>query len=787
MIRLATCLSAIAAAALPLSAPLMAQESLADLESFRSGCQALADGRFETASRHFEATWKLLLEGGAGDLERDFVASRLLESFVLDENTSAAVSWMGENPTVSSAPRTLRWSAIALQSEGRYSEAETAYASYISSRPVVPPHLLLQRAVCMALSGRPAEAFEIASRDITPESAKDHLELARIANLAKHPKAALTYLNAAENTGELPPNLHFPAASLRINSLAQLNRNAEAIDVACNLIDSSADAAQAHQAFLLLEEIDAGPVIRSLKPRFRKWEESPDHPAAEAAAFFSVILSAPPGDLPEVLESIANEDTTGPFADEARLRLLELAPTSQPDWATSLSPDANVPGGPDRHSYIESITAYRRDEFNLAARQFLNQASGQTGENRFRNDYNAAVAFLQDGDFEAFSSAYDELSQANPRSKLLADLSYLGGLFLASRGDPNAFEHLQTFIREHSDHPSNVEARLAFSEIHLNQVPARPQAAREVFEGLRIQPLTLEQSERLDYTAIWVEVTDNNILPLINLTKAFIRDWPGSTYLPEIATLLGHRYLREKKHEDAREIFLSIARHSPNSPYAESARFFAAKSAPQSEEAISEWRDIAQSESDLAKHAQHELSMLLLSLDRFDDARAELQNILESSPEDSSHHYAAMADLGFISYVEGLTKDYDETLLTEAAAQYARLSNLPGAPASWRYNAAVRRAKCLEALYKPRVALEIYRSIVAGETEPSNILEMDTSRLEKEWVFRAGFSAINILKQNEDWAGAIKIADVLSLKEGARAIEASRLAEQMRLKYWVWD
>jgi hypothetical protein len=74
-----------------------------------------------------------------------------------------------------------------------------------------------------------------------------------------------------------------------------------------------------------------------------------------------------------------------------------------------------------------------------------------------------------------------------------------------------------------------------------------------------------------------------------------------------------------------------------------------------------------------------------------------------------------------------------------------------------------------------------------SEESIDEILGSEVSLEENEWIFRAGFSAIRILKQNNDWAGAIKIADNLSLIEGPRAIDAANLAEQLRLKHWVWE
>jgi hypothetical protein len=99
----------------------------------------------------------------------------------------------------------------------------------------------------------------------------------------------------------------------------------------------------------------------------------------------------------------------------------------------------------------------------------------------------------------------------------------------------------------------------------------------------------------------------------------------------------------------------------------------------------------------------------------------------------------------------------------------------------------VRRGKCLEALGRNSIALEIYRSIVDERKSDPTVLEGDLPLQETEWVFRAGFAAIDILTAEKNWAAAISVADALSDKNGPRAIEATRFAERLRLKHWVWD
>ena len=762
--------------------PANAAGSLADLESYRAGCQSLSDGRYETAATQFLETWDLLREGAGGDLERDFVASRLLESLVRNGETARAAEWLEQHPMISPSANTLEWAGIAFYEEERYTEAADAFGALIGSFETRDRELIRRYLRSLALSGSAAEAITSARTIFTPGNYEESVDIARIAVLANRPDQALKTLGAATPPDPLPFEDDLTATRIAVAALIQANRADEAVALVCEFIDRATTGKQAAIGFLLLEEAKIESADELLQSRISTWTENENHPAAKAAAFFENILFPEGIDLETFLEETAR-DSGNPFQEEARLRLA----LHEPDKISISRPeDGELSPDPSRSHFAAASVAYRQEQFKKAAQLFRKEAESQTGAPRSHAAYNAAISSLQANDLEAFDAAVNDLKDHNPRSPLIADLSYLGGLYQASPGAPSAFENRQNFIQTYPQHPATVDARLALSEIHLNQVPARPQAAREIFQELKTQPLTLTQNERLDYTSIWVERIDNNFSDLTKQAEDFLTNWPHSDYLPEIAMLLGTQHLKNNNLEAAREKFDMIVQRFPDSTYADAARFFAAKAGPDSEEALAGWQEIAASESRFADQARHELALLLLSQDQYEEARLEMEALMESLPEKSALRYAVLADLGYSYYLESLNTEDNRVPLEKAAETFARLSNIEALPVAARYNAAVRRAKCLEALGRPNIALEIYRSMIAEESG-GDILGSEVSLEENEWIFRAGFSAINILKENKDWAAAIKIADTLSLKEGPRAIEAGNLAEQLRLKHWVWD
>lgn len=627
------------------------QDGLVDLPSFREGCQALADHRFGSATEYFSKTWEMLEAGEAGGIEKNLVASRLLESMVRNDDSATATEWMAKHTLLSPPPNTVYWMARALKAEERFAEAAELFQTLATN---APDAFLYERAVCIARSGDTEEAFALI-KDHEPDGPAEVLASARIA------------MDAGET--------------------------------------------EAAEAFL-----------KNIEPEFAE------------------LLEAP---------SRKNSDFT----------------VEDPDFK-------------------EASEAYLDGRFDEAAAKFSELAEEHSGEKRNAIRFNTAVAALQAGQIEAFEQQFRMLEKNAPRSPMLAELEYLGGLYLAAQGDPDAFAMLNAFVREHPDHPANVEGQLALAEIHLNQVPARPQAARKIFEGLRLRPLTLTQSERLDYSAVWTELIDLNASAVIERGSDFINDWPNSSYLPDILMIVATKLFEAGNLKGAREHFRRIAEEFPDAANARLAEFYATRSSPPHPDTVSEWQTIIEGNSPFSNSALHELGLLYLSLDQFADARAIFLSLIESEPGSSELLFAAQADLGFSYYSEALANENDPDLLGQAANVFAELSSNSEASRFWRFNSAVRRGKCIEAMGNPSVALEIYQSIV-NEVGPT--VAVAPSVNESEWISRAGFSAINILTEREDWAAAIKLAETLAIKEGPRAIEASRLAEQLRLKHWVWD
>jgi TolA-binding protein len=761
-----------------------AQESLADLAPFREGCQALADERFETAASRFLECWSLLPSEEVGGPEASFVAARLIESLVRNGDAAGALAWSASQERFLPGPAASYWLALAYESLGRYLEAAERYQAFLSAadpRGQPDPTTRVARAFCLSRSGEEEAAWELVSdlAETGPLAPASALRLALVAAAAGADGEALALADGIDPEAA-PPELRLPRTRLRCQLLHRAERHADALAEVYQFLDSPLDEEEARRCFLLLEALLAGSAPAELGPRLEAWAADPAHPGREAAALFRIALLGEAPARGEALRAFARDTASPALAAEALLRAEEPSfPGDEGEDLGKLPPDLR-----ERLGFTAIIVALHADDFE-SARLIAEKSGASDASSRARGLHNAAVSALRAEDHEAFVALEAELRTLDPRSPLATSLSYLGGLAFAKTGESAAFERLAQFVRDHPSHPANAAALLALAELHLNQAPARPREAREILGELRNRPLGLAQSERLEYDEVWAARIEGEGGELLRRARDFVSNWPNSDHLPEILMILGMEHEARQDAAEAAETYARVAAEFPDSPLAPMAAFLEAKATAFDDGAEEKWRRLAREGEPLADEATHELGLLLLSLDRFDEARAEFARLLEWLPPGVPLRFAVLADLAHASYLEALAGGSDPALLEEAARQFAALSQLADAPATWRFNAAVRRGKCLEAMGKASVALEIYRSIVDESRGNAGTPTPDAAA--RKWVFRAGFAAIGLLEEQRDWAAAIAVADTLSEKSGPRAIEAARLAQRLRLEHWVWD
>jgi len=787
-------------------AHLRSADSLVDLPAFREGCLALAEGKPLEAVPALLEAWRTLDRLDAAEIERELVASRLLESWVRSSAAGAAVAWLEESSLVNPSAETLRWAALALHAEGRLSDAALAYADLAAMLPEgLDRTLSLNRAQVLASLGETKGAFAILESLDPPQEESERLPFAHIALLAGEPESALGWIELPglpmrEATLGSDPSFH--GLALRTACLHELGDSAGA---ARELVESLAASVQggepghAHQLFLLLESLFAASPSLDREALLAPLLSQDPGAASPVSAFFTGLLLA--GDRTEShLAAWAGRGDEPQLSAEASLRLAVLGEAPDSGRRSEPSPfrdeDASAPDPDDpsatpatrtRRAFLAASLHYRAEEFADSAERFRDLATAlRNPELRFRATGNEALASLRGGDHERFERALASLRAFGRETGPIADLEHAAALALAATDDPRAADRMLGFLRDHPDHPAAPEVKLALIEINLNQVPARTQSARELQQRLGESLLPLDQIERLDYLGVWLEILEDEDDGIAPRGEAFLRDWPSSAYGDEIAMLLARHYFEAKRLSSAAEQFQRVA--SEGSDYAAIASFFAARCAPTGEARLAAWGELAeQGSSPFLPQAKHAKALQALQLDRFDEARALLLELAEGEPADSPLRHAVLADLAYSHFAEALALGTDPGALERAAEAYAQVSSLGSASPAIRYSAAVRRGKCLELLARRNVALEIYHSIVNDSAGSGDFLDWERDPSALDWIYRAGFSAIRLLSEDEDWRAAIRTAETLARKGGPRSLEAHQLAERLRLRHWVWE
>ena len=771
-------------------------DNLVDNRFFQLGCKALAERDYSAAAANFQFTWSLPVSR-ANEFAQGVVASRLVESWYRNGDARTAVAWYRANETNAFAinSRLKFWTALSLLGSGHHNEAARSFRELTEDcNGEERKKMMLYHATALARSGASEQAYRVLVPDFpNPGGVHEAFLYANLAFDTNRWNEGIAHCDhiLQEYSKSDPLSLLARALLLKARCLAGAGKGAAAVTLVLDLIDRSFDAMTVYLAFDVLEEIATPRENGSIREAFERWKRDEVFPNRRLAAEFYGILIDPQSNeerLIDQLEAFVYQHPDHLLAHEARMMLGTL----RPNLAAILQLDES-PGKVDelrRHIHFETaVKQFQDHSFSVAKESFLEISSQVEGRQREQAVFNSAISALHDGDEETFDRLENQLgTDRRIASVVHADLMFLAGLYYASQGKPRAFDLLSNFTKNYPDHASVIDANLALAELHLNQVPAQPQAARKILAELEPLKLTESRRERLDYADLWSVLLNQDFQKVREKATAFLVKRPKSKLRPEVTMLLAAEFYDKRDFREARDAFQSIARDYPKSRFSEASMFFAAKSAYRAGElkqAEEIYDEVISLKSSLSNHARHEKAILLLEKDQFDQSIELLNQVLDSNSESTGDlRAAARCDKGYALYLKALANGNDSALLTKAANEFAGIVSDTRTAKSWRYQAAVRRGQCLEMLGRETVALEIYQSL----TQETETASSGASPVEEgNWLYRAGFAALNILERREDWRGAVKLAESLAEQKGPRAFEAARRAERLRLQHFVWD
>lgn len=456
-------------------------------------------------------------------------------------------------------------------------------------------------------------------------------------------------------------------------------------------------------------------------------------------------------------------------------------------------------GGGSVVDFLVGMNCFTRGEFREAL-GFFEKAADLEGDlaRRRRALYNAAMCAIKTGEKAVLASLMTQLAQAAPAEEhgkksggeTAADVELDRALQLASKVDPAAGEELAAFVKNHPDHPRWAEAQVALAEFSLLDVPPRIKPATEALDAAARIKHDSALQERMDYVHLWLREAMQDLPGVARAGMIFIAAWPNSGRLDEVRMKVGEAYYRLENFLSARTQFELLVKNSPDSPYADTALYFAGKaamklgsvgSAEGLNAAITTWEELSQREGPLATAARQQQAIAKRLQGNNAEALKLLDELLENSQIQGDQRYGIQCDKAELLVSMGRK---DASRFAEAETLLRDMLKDKALPLAWSARAGVLLAKALKDQAHNAEALEACYDVVTNGT---NFLSQPATPTEYQWFYRAGFMAVELLKDDQKWEAAAKMAEKLARTGGDRAKEAAEKANEIRLKHFLWD
>lgn len=521
-----------------------------------------------------------------------------------------------------------------------------------------------------------------------------------------------------------------------------------------------------------------------------RWMETLERPQA-AVGLLEALLSLAPGHpvenraIRQVMElhlSMGADDRVLALANRWRLRYDEIGTSSLVD-------------------FVSGSILFVRGDYTGAMNRFESAASvaGSLGERR-KATYNAAISAFRAGQLGLYQALLAQLEVAGAggpegsagvdagtdSGETAIDLELDRGLDLAARGDPRAEEVLRRVTQDAQRHPRVAEAWLALAELGLTKEPFDEDEVRrallEIGDGPGVSP---GARQRRDYVRIWLATVSGDSEKAIELGQGFLEAWPGSEVEAEIEMKIAELFYRRGDFANARTEFEKVARDHEDSPFAETALYFAGLSAAAVmteegvDQAIELWQELADRGGPMGLAARRQQALAKRRQGKEEEALAVLEKLLEEPELDIEMSRLLMCEKAEILLVLSRSGGSE----AEAVEKTLRaLLSQPDLPLVWKLRASFTQAAASREMGQSALALETcYDAVKAAESEaPVTPDEFD-------WYYKAGFLAVELLEAESQWQAAARMAEELAQAGGERSEEAGERAAKIRLAHFIWD
>lgn len=630
----------------------------------------------------------------------------------------------------------------------------------------------------------------------TPEEAKwkSYAE-AKVLLLDDQPAPALTILEGLLQEREhLPENLHVAAVFAATDARIALYGSDAADSVLETFIWRNPQSPWLETAFRRLDQVymqqeDPGDI------ELRKWATKPQERRAALASFYLGKLQAHGSKWPKAilsLDGFLKAYPKHPLRAQAEiLQANAYAATGDNAAAVRALEEAmRLSSDADTRSEIEfrlGLANFQQGEHLLSATLF-ESAARHSPAIRPVSTFNAALAWLRQGNFERFAEQQRAYATLRPESPLNAELLLEEGLQRARGNDPAALPALQKLVREQPRAERQAEARVAVAELAF--LNGRPE--QNLLTGAKLirtsdAPAAPETVADADYLAIFQadaqQPRDDE--KVIALAEKFLREHADASQASDVRMKLGQVYFRREDYANAETQFATLADAEPGSAYAEAALYLAGESAMKliSPEAVNRslkfFDRVVELEGPFKLYARQQQAIVQSRLEHEDQAIVLYDAILSAQPPpDAELRHAALCGKGDNLAALGRRELPVKDKIEQAIAVYRTLADSPGVPAVWRNEALYQMGKSLELIGRSEESLGAFYDVLNRTTAEER---------EFFWFFKAGFDAARHFEQQEKWKSAAGIYQKMAKIDGPRTAEAQGRLRQIRLEHFLWE
>ncbi len=449
------------------------------------------------------------------------------------------------------------------------------------------------------------------------------------------------------------------------------------------------------------------------------------------------------------------------------------------DEARTLQPDRTIL---ERIDLLAARGQYGSKRYEAAAAGFERIAYSNSPYAKM-SMFNAALGRLALGDHVRFAANYDKFKQQGGDVEARAQLQLEEGLAQAARGDAQATQSLQSFIRDFPNDARGSEALVALAEMAFHRTPPALEEAQKYLARAEQSKPTAAAAERAEYLSIWIEdARGGNDAKVIERADRFLNDRPNSPFAPETRMKLAETFYRLQDFANAQTHFEILAQQNPKSPLVEKALFFAAESAMSSmgqnslEHAVALFDQVVSTKGEMRWAARNEQALIERKQGKAQDALLLYDEVLQNDAK-ASEKREALCGKGDIYFELGAedTKNYDRAI--EAYEQLASDAHDPG---HWRNQALFKKGMCLEKKTDRSAALTVFYDVLETPARPDRPPEFF-------WFYKAGFNAAQLLEEESKWTSAAAIYQKLVAAAGPRSDEAGARLTRLRLEHFLWQ